>query len=193
MNDVIRAGSDIGDLFGLLLFIIIVTISVIVKAIEQARRAPRPPARGPQPQTSPWEEVKRFLEQAGVPTQTRPTPQQRRMQHPTPKVRPASQITRRPSPVSARQTIRPTVAPTIPPPRPALAPAPQAGPRPVAPTIPMSAPPVTAARRTRAAFASILSLRSLPPDQLRAAILLREVIGPPMAMRSRPSPTEFLP
>ncbi|MEW6356834.1 MAG: hypothetical protein AB1696_10930 [Planctomycetota bacterium] len=208
---VLAASGDVAELvLFIIVFIIFVIGSLIKKAMEAAKGQQRPmlPQGGPRPQSTPWEEVRRFLQQAGVQTETRPKPPQPRpMPRPTPMVRPGPSSARRPP--APRPGYRAAPRPTRPAaPRPVMAPAPtplppQPGPQrlaaPAGPAttsrLPEAPKPRPALEKGAAAVVpiSVLSLKNMTPEQLRTAIVLREVLGPPAAARGAGARRGFLP
>ena len=194
------------------ILIIFALVSLIKKAVEQARiEQQRSRQQGSQPQSTPWGQVKQFLDEAGVQTRSRPKPQQQRMQRPR---RTAERAAPRPRRMQApKPRVRqapPRRAPAPPPaPRPQHQPLPQPAaslqPRHIEPQVehiqskiekpaPVRSPePARRKPSARAAFASVKDLRKMSRRQLRSAIMLREIIGPPRAARGSSSMSEFLP
>jgi len=209
VTDTILAG---GDAVQVVIVLIIVVISIIVSLVKKAnelaqkerrRRSGQPGGQG---QSTPWEDVKRFLQEAGVETQHRSGPKTaKRLQRPQPKVRQAP----RPR-VAPRSSIpgptpgQPQPAPRIEPPRSQLAPRPEPPPppppreeprlqRPVQHVAPPAPQPAQRQAPAPAMLGSVRDLRKLSAAQLRNAILLREVFGAPLSRRPPGMQSEFLP
>lgn len=194
---VIRAGIE-----GWIWAIIIIGSLVvrIIKANKERSSQPTPAPPGPRPATPepdvqwkpPEDELREFLERLGGKPVTPPPPppppagRQVAPPPPPPTARPklAPQVLRAPAP---QKTFRrkPTRAAPAPAPAPAIAPAPAPAPRRPAPKpIPAVAvaPVRTAGRRSE--YRKVLDRLMKERSTLRSAIVVRDVLGPPLALRT---------
>ena len=170
---VIRAGADPEAI----IWLIIIVASIVAQVIKSAREAGpgrkslHPNAPPPVPPTGPSseaDELRQFLESLGGAQQTTaPRP-------PPPPPRPTA---RRPAPPPVPTATVTPAAPVRPVPRRRAA----------APTAPIAPAPATKRRRVNrtrnAVQRKVLMMAVRDRDTLQEAILLREVLGPPIAMR----------